>query len=373
MKTKFKLLFLLIGTLNIACNSKKEGAQIDENVVPVITVSKQDTIVQNSFVADIQAKKNIEIRTRASGLVQQIFVNEGQFVKKGQRLFKINDAELRMELNKVAANLKQAAAEIKIAEIEVNQLQALYAKDFVALNELDMAKAKLAAARAKYAFVNAELSAVKQKIEFTNIVAPFEGVLDVIPFKEGSLVEEGTLLTSISNNKEVYAYFHVSEKDYLDYTISKGEGKSKEVTLVLANGSTYNYKGLVETTESEFDKSTGNIAFRAKFPNPDNLLKHGASGKVVVKTDLKNAMLIPQKSTFEIQGNVYVFVVNNEGIVQQRQINLISRLSHWYIIEPVLTQERIIYEGIQKVKDGDQVQTELVSFSDNSNSKKDKK
>ncbi|MGF1558335.1 MAG: efflux RND transporter periplasmic adaptor subunit, partial [Flavobacteriaceae bacterium] len=150
----------------------------------------------------------------------------------------------------------------------------------------------------------------------------------------------------------------------------KEEGSSKEVSLILANGNVYKHIGIIETIESEFDKSTGNIAFRAKFPNTERLLKHGGSGKVLVKTELKNAMLVPQKSTFEIQGNIYVFVVTADSTVQQRQITPTARLSQLYVIEPSLqTTDRIIYEGIQKVKDGDKVQAETVSFSKISNSK----
>jgi membrane fusion protein (multidrug efflux system) len=134
--------------------------------------------------------------------------------------------------------------------------------------------------------------------------------------------------------------------------------------LVLVNGTLYNHTGKIETTESEFDRSTGNIAFRAKFPNPENLLKHGGSGKVLVKTELKNAMLIPQKSTFEIQGNIYVFIVDAANMVKQRQIIPLARLPLLYAIEHSLSaNEKIIYEGIQRVKDGDKVQTETVSFS----------
>jgi membrane fusion protein (multidrug efflux system) len=354
MKIKFKLLFLLIVGLNIACNSKKEGAQIDENMVPVITVSKQDTIVQNSFVADIQAKKNIEIRTRASGLVQQIFVNEGQFVKKGERLFKINDAELRMELNKVAANLKQTAAEIKIAEIEVNQLKALYAKDFVALNELDMAKAKLAAARAKHAYVNAELSAVQQKIEFTSIVAPFDGVLDVIPYKEGSLVENGALLTTLSQLNEVYAYFSIPENVYFELMARNKMGKHQKIELTLPNLDQYEYAGTLKSAEGEIDPETGSIRYKVMFPNPDKLIKHGTSGKLVISEKEEDVVIIPQKATFSIQDKNYVFVVDKAQKVKMTNIEIGNTLRESYIIKSGLQLgDKIVLEGTQALRDGD--------------------
>lgn len=243
-------------------------------------------------------------------------------------------------------------------------------KKIIGKPEYDLALAKVETLKAKIEEAQSDEAQANLNLSYAEIKAPFDGIINRIPHKTGSLIEEETLLTTLSNNREVYVYFNVSEKDYLDYASSKGEGNSKEVSLVLANGAMYNYNGIIETTESEFDKSTGNIAFRAKFPNPENLLKHGGSGKVLVKTELKNAILIPQKSTFEIQGNIYVFVVNADSTVQQRQIKPTARLSQLYVIEPALqTSDRIIYEGIQKVKDGDKVQTETVSFSKISNSK----
>lgn len=354
MKTKFKLLFLIIVGLNLSCNTKSEGTQIDESVFPIITVSKKDTVVQNSFVTDIQAKKNIEIRTRTSGIMEHIFVNEGQFVKKGQRLFKINDAELRMELNKVTANLKQATAEIKIAEIEVNQLQALYNKDFVAINELDMAKAKLAAAKAKYSFVNAELNAVQQKINFTNIVAPFEGVIDVIPFKEGSLVENGALLTTLSQLNEVYAYFSIPENLYFELIARNKMGKHQKIELILPNLEQYEYAGTLKTAEGEIDPETGSIRYKVMFPNPEKLIKHGSSGKLVISEKEEDVLIIPQKATFSIQDKNYVFILDKSQKVKMTNIEIGTTLRDSYIIKSGLKMgDKIVLEGTQSLRDGD--------------------
>ena len=282
MKKKYLFVAIIFLGITISCNDKDSKKTQEEKLVPVVTVNQKDTLIHNSFVADIQAKKNIEIRSRASGIMEQIFVNEGQFVKKGQRLFKTNDAELRMELNKIAANLKQADAEIKISEIEVSQLEALFAKEFVAKNELEMSKAKLASAKAKRAFVNAELSAIQQKISFTNIVAPFDGVIDVIPFKEGSLVENGTLLTTLSQLDEVYAYFSIPENVYFELLSHDKMGKHQKIELILPNQDHYDYAGTLKTAEGEIDPETGSIRYKVMFPNPNRLIKHGTSGKLVI-------------------------------------------------------------------------------------------
>jgi membrane fusion protein (multidrug efflux system) len=323
-----------------------------------------DTSYASEYVAEINALQNVELRSRISGFIETILVDEGQAVNKGQTLFSINDKVFQQELVQAKAVLKCAMANLKSAEIELDNSQKLLEKKIIGKPEFDLVAAKVDAMRAQVEEAESNKAQAELNLSFTKIIAPFDGVINRIPNKTGSLIEEGTLLTTISNYQEVYAYFNVSERDYLEYAASKGEESSKEVTMILANGELYGHRGKIETTDSEFDKSTGTIAFRAKFPNPESLLKHGASGKVQVRSALNNAMLIPQKSTFEIQGNIYVFAVTPENKVEQRQIVPIARLPHLYVIEKTLsTDDNIVFEGIQKVKDGDMIQTEAVLFS----------
>jgi membrane fusion protein (multidrug efflux system) len=198
-------------------------------------------------------------------------------------------------------------------------------------------------------------------VEFSKIKAPFDGIINRISNKKGSLVNEGALLTSISNNESVFTYFNVSEIDYLDYIQSSN--KSNYVTLVLANNTIYPFKGIIETTETEFDKTTGNIAFRAKFANPEKLLKEGGTGKILVKKNYNNAILVPQKSSYEVQGNIYVYVVDANNKVSSRKINPIIRSNNVYVLnEGFGKMDRIIYEGIQAVKNDEIVETKLISI-----------
>lgn len=362
MKKNYIVLVLMLLGLLISCNNNTNRKEKQEKSVPVMAVSKTDTLIQNSFVADIQAKKNIEIRSRAAGIIEQIFVNEGQFVKKGQRLFKTNDAELRMERNKVMASLKQADADIRIAEIEVNQLQVLYAKDFVASNELNMAKAKLASTKAKRAYVDAELKAIQQKISFTNIIAPFDGVIDVIPLKEGSLVENGTLLTTLSQLNEVYAYFSIPENLYFELLAHDKMGKHQKIELILPNQEHYDYNGTLKTAEGEIDPTTGSIRYKVMFPNPKLHIKHGTSGKLVISEKEEKAIIIPQKATFSIQDKTYVFVVEKDQKVKMRNVQIGSTLSESYIISAGLNLgDAIVLEGTQSLRDGDVIKIKSTS------------
>jgi membrane fusion protein (multidrug efflux system) len=330
----------------------------------VISPLVADTVYQKEYVTRISARENIEIRTRIKGFVEAIYVDEGQSVRQGQTLFSISSKEFRQQLLKAEATLRNARADLKSAEIELENTRQLVEKKIVSTSELELMKAKVEAASAHIAEAESDRAQAELNLSFTHVKAPFDGVINRIPNKAGSLLDEGTLLTTLSNNGEVFAYFNVSERDYLDITLAKREGESKTVSLLLANDRLYPQPGMIETTESEFDRSTGNIAFRARFANPERILKHGSSGKVLVRSTLKNALLIPQKSTFEIQENTYVFVVDAQGNVRQRKVVVSHRLPQVYVIGSGLNPgEKIIYEGIQRVKEGDRIAAETIAFT----------
>lgn len=352
---------LVLGLLALglvsACQRSNSAENKENKAYPVLEVVEKDTLISNDFVTDIQAKKNIEIRSRISGILHHIYVNEGQYVKKGQPLFKINDAELRMELSKATAGLQQATADVRMAEIELNQHQSLFNKAIIAKNELDMIKAKLEAKKAQRSFMEAERNTVLQKIAFTKITAPFDGVIDVIPFKEGSLIENGALLTTFSQLEEVYAYFSIPESLYFQLIAEDKLGKHQKIELVLPNGVHYDYKGTLKSAESEIDRSTGSIRFKVAFPNPEHLIKHGTSGKLVISETRKNVITIPKKSTFSIQDKTYVFVVDSNQKVRMRTIQIGAVLSSNYLVSRGIEEgDRIIYEGTQSLRDGDRIQ-----------------
>ena len=220
-------------------------------------------------------------------------------------------------------------------------------------------------AQAKLDEANAELSMAETHLSFTTIRAPFDGTIDRIRFKKGSLIDEGNVLTTISNNKEIYAYFNMSESEYLDYKTRAKDDIYNKVGLLLSNNEMHKYKGIIETVESEFDNTTGNIAFRAKFPNPEYLLKHGETGKIQMIVPLKNALIIPQKATFEIQDKIYVYVVNQNNVVQSRNIVIKQKLSNIYIVKSGLNaNEKILIDGIQTVKEGDKIKAKDVSANE---------
>ncbi len=322
-----------------------------------------DTTYSNDYVSDIHSIKNVEIRARVKGYIEKIHVDEGKMVKKGQTLFSISNHEYKEDVLKAKANLKNAIAEAKSAELDLQNIKKLVDKNVVSRTELEMAQAKLDAFNANIEEAKSHEMSAMLKLSFTEIKAPFDGVIDRIPNKAGSLIDEGTLLTTLSDNQEVYAYFNVSEKEYLDFASKSKEHskKNNEVSLILANNEEHSHKGNIETIEGEFDNVTGSIAFRARFPNPEKILKHGSSGKIRLVRNLQNALVIPQKSTFEIQDKIYVFVVNENNKVQMKSFVPKLRIPHLYILESGLSaNDKIIYEGIQDVKDGMLINAEVV-------------
>lgn len=359
---KRTIVLLCICMCFAACESTKKNKE-EISKFKVVNPLLTDTLSVHEYIADIQSLQNVEIRTKINGYLEKIHVDEGKPVKAGQLLFSLNNKELKQELLKARAMLKTAFAESKTAEIEVQNIKKLVDKKIVAKSELDKAEAILEATKAKIEAEKAHEQSAQISLELTQIKAPFNGTINRIPFKIGSLINEGTMLTSISNNKEVYAYFSVSEKEYLEYITLGAKEEENKITLLLANGENHDYQGKIETIDGEFDKNTGNIAFRAKFPNPKLLLKHGSSGKIQLTKKLKNALIIPQKSTFEIQDKLFVYVVDEKNKVKEREITILDRIPNLYAVASGLKpNDKVIYEGIQNLKQGMVVEPQVVSM-----------
>lgn len=338
--------------LLISCSDKT--IQNEEQTYLVVNPIIKDTTYEREYAATINSFQNVEIRTKVKGFVEDIYIDEGQKVNKGQILFKLNSKEFEQHVHKAEAAIQSALAELRTTEIEVENTKKLFDKNIVSKSELDLVTTKVNINKAKVNEAKVAKEQALLHVEYTKIKAPFNGIINRIPNKKGSLLDEGALLTSISNNESVFAYFSVSEIDYLDYVQSNN--KNNTVTLSLANNSIYPHAGTIETTETEFNKETGNIAFRAKFPNPEKLLKEGGTGKILVKKLYKNVIIIPQKSTFEVQGNIYVYLVDKNSKVYSKKINPINRLNNYFVLDRDLTKDdKIIFEGIQSVKTGDKV------------------
>lgn len=337
-----KLVFPVgIGMLVWACHPAAEE-KAPAVVFPVSTPYIADTLVSKNYVGQIRSINHIELRAQEKGYLQKIYVDEGQRVKQGQILFKIMP-------NLYEAEVKKAEAEVEFAGIELQNTKALTDNQVVAPNELAMAKAK-------YNKAKAEWDLMKTHLDLTVVRAPFDGLLNRFNVRLGSLIEEGELLTELSDNRKMWVYFNVPEAEYLAYMKKEAKGDLRNLHLQMANGEFFEHAGAVETIEADFDHETGNIPFRATFPNPAGLLRHGQTGNVVVNTYLKGALMIPQKATFEVLEKKYVFVVDKSGQVHTREVQVAAELPHVYVLRGGLSaHERILLEGIRLVKEKEKI------------------
>jgi membrane fusion protein (multidrug efflux system) len=298
--------------------------------------------ITKPYVGQIRAIQHIELRALERGYLRDIFVDEGQVVRKGQSLFQIMPVLDQAEFNK-------AKAETDVAKIEYQNTLNLANSNVVSPNELALAKAK-------YEKAKAERDLAKVHLDLTEIKAPFDGIVGRFQKRSGSLVEEGELLTTLSDNSQMWVYFNVSESEYLDYRAQVKDSTPMSVRLLMANGKLFSSPGKVETIEADFNNETGNIAFRATFPNPDGMLRHGETGSVLVTVPLKNALVVPQKATFDVLDKKYVYVVDDQGTVKSREVEIADDLPHLYVVSSGLSEgEHILFEGLGKVQQGEKI------------------
>jgi membrane fusion protein (multidrug efflux system) len=325
----------------MACHHEESASEKS----PKLTVSTsliRDTSVVKEYVSQIHAHKHIELRALEKGYLQNTFVDEGQAVTQGQRMFKIMP-------NIYQGDLQKAKAEAEMVRIEYQNTKALAEKNIVSPNELALARARLDKAEA-------EVRLAQTHLNFTDINAPFSGIMDHFNVRNGSLVDEGELLTTLSDISQMWVYFNVPESEYLDYKTHKESDTPVKVRLKMANGEVFDQEGKIETIEADFDNKTGNIEFRAVFPNPKKVLRHGETGNILMDIPYPNATLIPQKATFEILDKTYVYVVNKQNKLEQKLITIAAELPHIFVVKSGLNAgDRILLEGLRRVHNGEQI------------------
>jgi membrane fusion protein, multidrug efflux system len=328
-------------------NGEEEKPQEEHQKLTATCPESKDVTVTQQYVCQIRSQRHINVCAFVNGYIDEILVREGQSVKKGDLMFKIlptiyeakRDAEL---------------AEADLVGLEYNNTKRLAAENVVSQREVALHQAKFSKAQA-----NAKLA--QSELNFTMLRAPFDGIVDRLEPRQGSLIKEGEILTSLSDNSVMWVYFNVPEARYLEYMGDADWGRDgQRIELVLANGRKFQYPGKIGAIEANFNSETGNIPFRADFPNPNGLLRHGQTGNVLIQRTLKNALVIPQRATFEILDKQFAYVVDKEGVVHQREIVIQNEMEDIFVIKKGLaSNERIVLDGIRQVRDGDKVEYEF--------------
>jgi membrane fusion protein (multidrug efflux system) len=335
-----------------ACDPPSEATtehhEEHHNKIVVTNPKVMDVVLTEQYVCQIHSQRHIEVRALAGGYLEAIPVKEGQFVKQGDLMFKIVPVLYQ-------AKLDSEMAEAELMRIKLANTEQLYKKNVVAKPEVDMAKAELARAEARVNVTRAELN-------FASIKAPFDGIIDRLYMQQGSLVGEGDMLTTLSDNTVMWVYFNVPEARYLEYVADKqNDNETQQVELVLADGSKFPQEGKIAAVEANFNNETGNIPFRADFPNPNGVLRHGQTGNVLLNRTARNATVIPQRATFEVLDKRYVFVVGEDHVVHQREIDVQHEKDDIFLIKGDLAAtDKIILEGVRQVRDGDEVEYDVL-------------
>jgi len=314
-------------------------------------VKVQDAVVNKEYSVNLEGQQNVEIRPKVSGFIQKIFVDEGQSVKKGQLLFKL-------ETQSLSQDAEAAKARINVAQVEVDRLIPLVERNIISKVQLETAKANLAQAKSNY-------SSIVANINYANITSPVNGVIGSLPYREGSLVSSLIVepLTTVSDTKMVRAYFSMNEKELLDFsrtyegqTMQEKINKIPEVSLVLVDNSNYEHKGKIETISGLINQRTGSTECRAVFSNPEGILRSGGSGFIKIPYTEKNIVLIPQIAVFEIQGKYHVFVVGENNKVNSRVVSVKGTSELNYIISNGLKEgELVVVEGVSKLAEGQEI------------------
>lgn len=324
---KFKqfneLAFMLAmgGALLSSCNGKGDQAQ-QQAMVPelaVMTVSESDASLETALPATLEGINDVEIRPQITGFLTKVHVEDGQYVQKGQVLFTIDQVQLQAAVDQAQAAVAVAQANVNTAQTNANNNKILLDKNIISASAYQTSADALNAAKAQLQQAQAGLTSARKNLSYSNVTAPVSGYVGAIPYKEGTLVSPQTLLTMLSNNSTMQAVFSLNEKILLEFT-DGGKRKIKdaiasmpEVSLKLADGTIYPYKGKIISISGVIDSATGSAQTKADFPNPDGMLRSGNTGQILIPTIHNSTLQIPQSATYEIQDMRFVYVVGDSA------------------------------------------------------------
>lgn len=330
-----------------ACNKHEGELELEPFKIVATSPQAKDVVITQRYVCQIHSRRHIDVCALESGYLQEVHINEGQGVKKGDLMFKIVPTLYQ-------ARYDAEKAEAELAKLELNNTSRLLQNHVVSENEVALYKAKLAKAEANANLAEAELN-------FTEVKTPFDGIVDRLHSQLGSLIAEGDVLTTLSDNSVMWVYFNVPEARYLEYMADRDQHReAPQIELVLANGETFPQFGKIGAIEAQFNNETGNISFRADFDNPEHLLRHGQTGNVLIHRTSTDAIVIPQRATFEVLDKKYVFVLGKDNVAHQQEIKIKNELEDIYVIESgVAPDDKIILDGVQQVTDGQKVAYEF--------------
>ena len=363
---QFTIFLILISIVTLTGCGEGESNQTQAGPGPqkgtpyfsVIQIPKKTVTGYTTYPASIEGIINSEVRAKVSGYITKVLVDEGQRVRRGQTLFKLETQSLDQDAAAAEAN-------VNAAQVEVDKLKPLVDQDIISEVQLETAKAQLQQAKSSY-------SGIAANIGYANIKSPVDGYVGSVNLRKGSLISPGDQnpLTTVSDISKVYAYFSMNESTYFDF-IQNAEGKNMtekidnfpEATLLLANGNEYETKGSIDAINSQVNAGTGTIQFRAIFDNPTQLLTNGNSGKIRIPKTYENSLVVPKSSTYEQQGSIYVYSIGEDSTATSTRIDIAAEVDNLYVINGGLEEgNRIVGQGVGKIKAKTKINPQEVPF-----------
>ncbi|MCM1521743.1 MAG: efflux RND transporter periplasmic adaptor subunit [Muribaculaceae bacterium] len=358
-------LFVSAAAMLPSCSGNK-GQQMMQQQAPaiaVVTLSPEQTDLPSTYPATIKGKTDIDIRPQVTGFITKVHVDEGQHVRKGQVLFTLDQVQFNAAVDQARAAVNSAQTAVNTAQMTADSKKALREKNIISEYEYQLAQNSLAQAKAQLANANAALVTAQKNLAYTTVTSPSDGVVGTIPNREGSLASPSSAqpLTTVSENSQVYAYFSLTEKDLLEMA---GEGSGSvdaaiksmpAVKLRLNDGTLYPYEGKVATVSGVIDNSTGASSVRALFPNPNGVLRSGGTGQIIIPNVKDNAILIPQKATFELQDRRFAYIVNDSNKVVSTPITVETNSDgkNFVVTSGLKAGDRVAIEGVgTKLQEG---------------------
>ena len=354
MRNKVIFLLLVSGAL-FSLVSCSDGQNQNQNMrqqqampFPVSEITTRSITSFNEYPTSLEGTLNSAVRAKATGYITDVLVDEGQIVKKGQPLFKLETQTLDQEK-------KAAQANLNVLKVEVDKLIPLVEKGIVS-------EVQLGTARANYERAKANYGSVISNIDFATVRSPANGRIGSINFREGALIspQEPMPLTQITQTENIYAFFSMNERDYLNF-IQTAEGNTlnekiasfPKVKLKLVNGSIYEEEGTIETVSGQVDPTTGTVSFRAIFPNPSGILSNGNSGKIMIPTIYKDALIAPASASYEQQGKVYLYKVQGDTLAVSTIVEVLERKGNILVLSSGMEKgDKFVAEGVGRLRNG---------------------
>ena len=360
MKHFLPTFLVLCGLLATACNEGTQSAPKEDTYYETFTVELTDRTLTTGYSAAISGVQTVEIRPQVGGMITDILIEEGESVKKGQVLFVIDQTPYKAAYEIAVANVHSAEAALSTAQLIYDSNKDLYEQKVVSEFDLMTAKNDLTDAKARLALCKAEEVNASNNLSYTEVRSPVNGVASMIPYRVGALVNSNITqpLVTVSDDSRVYAYFSMAENQMLDMVQQYGSlntaiRQMPEVELLMSNGQLYQHKGKINAISGTISESTGSVSIRAMFDNRNHLLRNGGSGSIIIPTTLRDAMVIPQTATYELQDRVFVYkVVNGKASATEIKVASQDNGIEYIVTDGLLVGDIIVAEGAGLIKEG---------------------